>query len=609
MLIALNAVLLAALAANPPRSQPPPTIPQPTVPTDGGTVGMVPDGGSPAGDPWQVHQMDTADAVREVVKRTGPRVAQLPALRTTEQVISGLQSAPVPEVVAEALKLIAEIAMDRAKKEALGVLRDQVVGQLCALRLPFRPATRGDPNPPAFPVTCDLLQATSLETLVADPNPLVAAFVRDLASLGAGAGWDQVEEPVLREVLAVSSRSIADSVSRRKPAFNPQDSWMIVATLLDSLADTETIQRPANLDILIALQAAKACVVKVRKKPQYICDAQELVGEVIEIRAKGDPGGVVRLSAAHFAALAIQAAFAVVGSTDVPKADPRERLRAAVELAYRLAQEVVDRSGSPPSLKDEALRLLKLHQAVAIAAIDGNQPQMIASGAALAIALFEHAADDPKNADRAQGIRKSIAVLTAIASYASTFINLPAGTDGSTDRAALLEARKKVIDDLVSATTVREGRANDWVLGLGVPVGFSTGWQMVRGLDSNGGVALGRLTPMPPQPQLSLGLALQRLPGRVPIGLHFGMTALDLGQFTAYDVGGGGTPPAWDTVLSPGLQAGLLVGWPNRAFLVAADLRYAPGILGSQAADGTTTRGAFRFGVTVAYYVPIIDLN
>jgi len=251
---------------------------------------------------------------------------------------------------------------------------------------------------------------------------------------------------------------------------------------------------------------------------------------------------------------------------------------------------------------------------VLTAAIDGNQPQMIASGAEYMLGALAAAPQGLPALD-VNLVHKTTEVLTAISAYSVTFSQLPA-TDTEEGRKALLAARKQVIDDLISATTVRAGREENWVLSLGVPVGFTTGWQWAHGttpegeslpLNASAGTGF-----MPPQLGLGLGVALQRLPKKsenVAAGFHLGLTALDLGLFAAYDSTGRASPPQWDTVLSPGIQLGLILGDPEHTFLIALDARYAPGILAAQMTDGSSTRGAFRTGITLAYYVPLFDFN
>ncbi len=93
--------------------------------------------------------------------------------------------------------------------------------------------------------------------------------------------------------------------------------------------------------------------------------------------------------------------------------------------------------------------------------------------------------------------------------------------------------------------------------------------------------------------------------------MHVMATAIDLGQYAAYDEDGDVNRPRWDTLLAPGIQIGAILGKPEHNLVLAADVRYAPTLFAESANLDLQDKqaGAVRFGLTLSYYVPIFDFN
>lgn len=197
------------------------------------------------------------------------------------------------------------------------------------------------------------------------------------------------------------------------------------------------------------------------------------------------------------------------------------------------------------------------------------------------------------------------------------------------------ETRAKALESLLESAGDRKTRHGEWVASLGAGVGFRAAhsWDR-RGTalplqpTSTVSPAGGRFIQTPIT--LPMGLSLQYLPTTHPmraraglklkvreplrealeddgalrdgraigVGYHFQASAVDLGQFIipSDDIRG----VTWNEFLLAGVQAGIIVGTPRDAFVIAADYRYVPG-------DGAN--GAHQLGAVLTYYVPFLNLN
>lgn len=196
------------------------------------------------------------------------------------------------------------------------------------------------------------------------------------------------------------------------------------------------------------------------------------------------------------------------------------------------------------------------------------------------------------------GLRKLAALGGAVATYVSVY-----NSTKESDAAAAREARKKSLESLIDSATDRHDREHSWIVSLGSNVGAGWTYTTKRQDDgkSEGGIAV----------RVPFGVALQYLPaaGRRTergelqwhrwLGVHAGLQLFDLGQFVRSD----DADVKWSSFVAPGVELGALIGTPSSAFSIAVHGAYAPAL------TDDSTRGAWRVGFSIGYYVPFFDLN
>ncbi len=374
--------------------------------------------------------------------------------------------------------------------------------------------------------------------------------------------------------------------------------------------------------------------------------ADKLAGEITALTA-GEMAAALEI-----ADLVITAVSTKQGGQD----DAPERVRAVVALTFRILIEYFERHGESTSrLKD--LRVLfaaALEQDVATGV--SAAARLLISELSLPVLNTEPGGSDFRAAvKKRRAIENTVALLTGVAAYAETYIPKPVSGQPSEpapapDPAQLRQARREALENLIDATTVRTKRHGEWVASLGIPVGFTGGRQWIREhiTDSAGAPVVnpdgthsyafkGNQGWMAPQFSLSLGIAVQRLVGRAyrdgrvyvrdkayrgderprsgvfADGFHLFVSVIDLGQFLSYDDSGKINRPRWDSFISPGVQLGWIVGSPANSFIIALDARYAPTLFAGTSKltvpTDTSPGGAFRVGLTLAYYIPLFDFN
>lgn len=491
-------------------------------------------------------------------------------------------SSAIPPQMAEALSLLAEIAITRARRQSLSVIHSRLEEAVCGLVLSGQ-------REKVLPQTCALVKGTSLERLAADPEPLALSVTSDLVhaamlasgpTTGVGDANPSVEEP--REMLRIAVQAVARSVVRARPSFTAEDAWNLTSTLLQSSSANR------NDGIGLGLRAARVCLkLKQQHGLQAPCDMPYIVREL----NNGDMSGAwekigIALDISQEAFVALLAAAPAVNNPDVLQPLPRERLRAAVRLMVKTLT-------SSLNTRPEELARVRLVGDLLIAAIDGSQPRMIVVGAELTKRILLDAKPDNEVA-----LRKAISVLTTVSSYAATYIS---PTTSESDKEAMRENRKQMLEALIDESTVRTHRSSEWVFTIGSPVGLQSPLFQGRNV-------------LAPQLTLPMGLAVQRLPGergdptgRWGLGFHLMFTAVDLGQFLAYRPDGAIQTPTWDSAVSPGAQIGALIGPPDNVLMLGLDFRYARNVFAGTP-EGAGPRDP-QIHLVLAYYVPFFDFN
>lgn len=555
----------------------------------------------------------------ELTKLLGPKAGSFPTLSLGAQAhqksIGGTVSAPVSEL----LSVATSVALKKAKRDGLALLQQKLRGLVCDLDDP------GDKTK-VFPETCQMLKSTSLEQIATDPRALQPSLTADLVTFaskkvqvrifGSTTGDPRVE--LAGETLKLAMTLVGRVRSEQLPVPSAVDS----RALVQALAKMRTMPGwGQNLAVPIGLEALGLYVTS---------------GGKTDIRSIVDSLGTAvdqstRTSAVEIGLLGIRA----LGLAREPDAlTTHDAWRAAIELSFVVTEFALDETA-----RAEHGQTLKLARKVALAVADGNTPEALTGAANLAITLLpphtECSGEWVPEAKRKAGaaatcsfeldMERIAGILSGIASYSVTYV---AAANADKSDGELRAAREKALEGVVDLVTQRAYRHGEWVVSLGIPVGFSAGGQYLlnRGGKSEGWQA------MYPQLQVPLGIAVQRLPGAHYArgkgrcsacspddpndfqydGIHMMATLIDLGQYAAYE--GDGTPSQlrWDSLFSPGLQVGWAFGTPANSFLVSAEGRYAPTLFSgtsSLAIEDGQLGGAVRMGLTLSYYVSLVDFN
>jgi hypothetical protein len=201
-------------------------------------------------------------------------------------------------------------------------------------------------------------------------------------------------------------------------------------------------------------------------------------------------------------------------------------------------------------------------------------------------------------------VQKAFGMVNGILAYASTYKPSEGAEHAELDK-AILEERKRAMNDLVDSATERSDRADDLVVSFGTGVGVGYGWYRQREQsDPNADRSLNG-----PGLLLPTGVAIEWLPSGFhgfwgPLGVNVQFTALDLSLYAAAPEGEGVEPePA--TAVFPGLRAGVLFGEPDMSLLLGGGIGYAP----RARFDENGNVGMLRYELFVGTYIPFIDLN
>jgi len=581
----------------------------------------------------------SSDGLDELLGRFNPLDAAS-VLAATEQ-IKAVGGGQVPAPVAELLSLTTEIAVKKAKRNGLELLEARLAQTVCELELPDTPGS--DKTVKVFPATCRLLGDVSLEELAADPRRLQPALSEDLITLGI--------DRLFGENLQGLGGTAPDDVKAKL--------GLVKGTIVLAL---KTIHRVRGQQ---------------QSRPSHI-DAQALVGDLLRLRCSATKGCDTTWSTAGEKAipLALEAMVEYVareGKVNIatilddllPTADANTRAR-AIELALlglralglarepapgdehdtwyaavSLVFEITETVLAGQAAERDNLRKLR---ALVDGITDENTPAAISAGAELVTSIIGACEDPaPKTQSKEDPLAKcaksrkletATRLLSGIASYAVTYSS--AAQTGKTE-AELRASRKDALEGMIDAVTRRTHRHGDWVFSLGIPIGFTTGAQFLRtrnfvdtrecvlGSGKSYFRSPGKCNTqvMPPQLEVPLGFALQRLVGRRYSkghvnrekleklhfdGFHAFVSLIDLGQFLAYDQQGKLNEPRWSTLFSPGLQLGWAVGTPTNMFVLGPEVRYAPTLF-QDTRQVEASGGALRIGLSLSYYVSLFDFN
>ena len=537
-------------------------------------------------------------------------------------------------VANQLLSLIVEIAVDRARRQGLAVVHSKIQKGVCEFSVPEPFPLR----PPVLPETCGLIQSTDLLSLVGQARALRTSLTGDITRIAAAEFNQHFSDlppfnQALAAALALVRRTATPDFRLRIEDVRPiGEAFVNAAWATEAPAGTFTpIMTPTrqNVALQVALSAARVYVQAIALRapvqqvendrlsagtagaPPAALSAAIDIAAIIEQQARlctkvypaktypMSPCPQVPTALLDWTNLAVRAL--TVQTADL--ADLKGSLRASVQLvldtllevqANRLVGGVAD-----PAMANR-LAVVTRVKAIAVAAVDTDLPRLITGLAQIArTSLLEACNEDC--ADR----RKVSALLSGIAAYASTYVEVPDGASEA-EAAKLIEvqhaARKQALESVIDAATDRRGRSGDrvWSLGTGVGVTFA-GQQRAEAATTWLNESL--------QLSVPLGVAYQRLPsdgwkGGIP--WHVMATVLELGSYVGKDKVTD-EQPDWQAIFAPGIQVGIpLSVSPSNFFVIGGSLSFTPHF---KSEPDDRVRGAVRRSIFVNFFVPLWDFN
>lgn len=284
--------------------------------------------------------------------------------------------------------------------------------------------------------------------------------------------------------------------------------------------------------------------------------------------------------------------------TPPPKGQELERVSAILRWMFDLARTLDDKRASAVLKLQEILELFE------------KRDYVRAIGQTLTMAI-ESRGCSAETCSTPEALRKTMLLLGAVASYLQIYDDTK-----TADPAEARAARKKAITSLIDSSTDRKARAGHWIASLGIPVGFTFGARWAPGTDDNYPKdEFGTI--YKPEKALSLRvpltLSFQRMPYEgYHVGRHLAFTVADLGNFARSNAQGADDNVRWSDFLQFGAQAGWIFGDRRHSVVLAADLAWSPGLYRRTVMVGERQiekQGALFLGATLAYYVPVFDLN
>lgn len=301
------------------------------------------------------------------------------------------------------------------------------------------------------------------------------------------------------------------------------------------------------------------------------------------------------------------AARALAFLTPPAKGEEQQRAVAVLRWIFDIAKVAVSQTGDTPS------PIQKLEEIVGLFA----QRDYVRAISQTVLMAAEARGCTASKCEIPKELEKATTLLAAVGSYLQVYDDTK-----NSDPAEAKAARKKALESLIDSSTDRKHRAGDRIVSLGVPVGFTGSLRWTPGAAGTGATGRGFRDLYQLEDafawRLPLSLAVQWLPeeGRSR-GWHLGLTFADLGNFARGDANGEDDKIQWKDFLQLGVQGAVTLGNRRHTVLLGLDLSWNPGLYEREImvtnADGTMESvqqsGAYMMGLTLAYYVPLFDLN
>jgi hypothetical protein len=301
------------------------------------------------------------------------------------------------------------------------------------------------------------------------------------------------------------------------------------------------------------------------------------------------------------------AARAIAFLTPPAKGEERERVLAVLSWIFDVAKVVES--------KDVDVSLVQRLQEIVGLFAKRDYVRALTQTVSLSLERTECKKDTEAEQCLPRSLQKAIKLLGSIASYVQVYEETK-----DKDAAEAKSVRKKAIENLIDSTTDRSERGGDRIYSFGIPVGLSTGfrWTPETSVITNQN-KFPRLYEHDKAFawRLPLAVAMQRLPGPRHVGWHAALTFADLGNFVRGEANSKDDDIAWKDFVQIGLQGGVTFGNGQHMLIIAADVSWSPGLYERDVTvmhtDGTNEvlhrSGALFAGITLAYYVPLFDLN
>lgn len=356
--------------------------------------------------------------------------------------------------------------------------------------------------------------------------------------------------------------------------------------------------------LVALLRAAIDDRLRVHELVGFACQARLAVAVIKHCQHHGcstqDIAGMVTTPERYFdidPALPLALCWTAYGEYRAPPPDVIAVQQAVVD-GIRLVAPVVDGKGRERARAAVRLLIDLLHRWRGNQKIDRHAPAFAEIAYALidedygaALNSFLRLAGQLQPGAVPAPVRKVVQLIGAVSSYAVIYKQTK-----DDDPKAAHEARKKALASLIDSATDRADREDDDIVSLGSNVGLSATFTTFTW--SHREVAV----------RVPLGLALDTK------RLHAAVQLADLGQFVRRGTDDKLDDVRWSDFLAPGFELGVslrvipALKLP-RELNLAVHLSYAPSIAPVTSTDMSPPDGVWRYGISLAYYVPFFDFN
>lgn len=493
------------------------------------------------------------------------------------------------EVAKEAVRILAEIVVDRGTTAALDWVREKVMALLKCSAVP-----------PRLPQTCSLVASLRVQEIATSRNALLQALVADGSSLALEQIGSQGEERGIIETLLV--RPILRTIERSSLLMTPDGAELsarqVIGIGLEEFAKHETdyckLRRTREGVLTLAALALLKCSADVGAGSYTRlsdCPAATYVDQIDAAAAcdkgTGSPSSTaVTMEVSKALEWARTIAVHLSGALFQPAKDNssvRLRLRSAIDGGYAVACMYLDAErGCEVTAEGLVVRAKALNviRALAVATLEQDSNSILAAVVA-GLELATAAGGEKEKEDRSKGLR----MLGAIAQYAATYLAQP-----EDDKDKAHQKRVELLKTLTREMTDRTGRADDAIWSFGGSVRLLGGVRIGAGPKSTLYGPLG----------LTLGIGYQN-----PNHFLFEISPVDLGQYLSFSKWGTVADFEWRDVFSPTVTIAYWFGSHKVPAFIGPTVSYSPFFK----FDGSRQRGAFNAGLTLGVYVPLVDLN